>query len=129
MGVRLASAQTHSLITGSWSNSEVLIATVGPVNIPADSGQVFLSWFLQTSTGTGITIANVRLRRGTLVTSQQVGLLWQHTVTASGNFTLSGNYEDQPPAGAELIYGLTLQGTGATSTCSVTDFAFTAMCL
>jgi hypothetical protein len=115
MGVRFPSTfqnvpQANLPATGA----QTIIITSTPLTLPLDNAAVIVLWSWQGNTGAGTTSLTFTICRGTSV---GVNVLVNETtvVTAGANFKGSGFAVDQNPgAGAGVVYSLQLTGTGTT---------------
>lgn len=108
-----------------WSNSvvadtsvvttaETIAITTEPFSQGVDGEPVTVSVRLNMTAGTGTTNVVVRLRRGTLVTSPQIGEDVTFTLTAAQRDTLVASFTTQPASSARQQFVATVQQTGAT---------------
>ncbi len=122
MGVRWPTAFSTTIINGTLvTTAETIMATSPPINLTQDGALVLLFWQIEGVLGVGATAFQIRLRRGTLVTSPLVNVNGGQTLAASTNFLSGGAYPDSPGIVAEQQYTLTCQQVSATGNASIND--------
>jgi hypothetical protein len=127
MGFRNASVHSTAVISSPTAGSEVIVCSVGPLNLINDSAVVYFYWWLVVTIGTAGVSVTLRLRRG--ITNADTLIISQSPVTAvAGNTqTYSGMAFDTIQGGAEINYGLGLVVNSATGTSTVQQASMIAM--
>ena len=131
MGVRFPSVASTVVVNQLPANAtETVICVTPPINLPIDSAQVMLYWYIAANIGTGATAYVVRLRRGITTGAPQITAVGgTQTVVAGNGAVLGGSYVDVPGVVAEQQYALTVSQTAATGTGSITDVCLIAFVL
>lgn len=101
--------------------AETIVATTSGVSPPGRGVPVYVNIESNVTSGTGTTALVLRCRRGTLVTSPQVGNSVTQAFPASTSDSVSAGWNDNPGEVAGQQYVITMQQTGGTGNGSVTQ--------
>jgi hypothetical protein len=118
---RLFTTTDTTLVT----TAETVVATLGGVSTQSADGLVQLDGFASLTTGTGVTAAVVRVRRGIDATGTLIGEATTSQIAASLPTTLAITVQDAPGEGT-FSYVLTVQQTAATGNGTCTQAALTS---
>lgn len=130
MGVRYPSVQSNTLVNASVGiNTETVVVTSPPLNIPLDFATVFLVWFMLHTVGTTAVTTQYRLRRGTAITGALINVSQAITAVAGNIILGSGCYFDVPGAVAGQQYSLTCIDPASTVAGAIQDACLLAFAL
>jgi len=130
MGVRFGSQYSTAIVNALPANANsTAIFTTPPLCLAADNAQVYLCWFANIIVGTGTTILQFQVYRGTTVLGMQTGVaIWALNVVAGSTYIASGSYIDQPGP-ADLSYTLGAIQSGASAAGTLIDGCLLAFVL
>lgn len=121
MGSRFPSVVTTAPVNPLPANAtETVFFTTPQITLPFDSTIVWVFTSLFILAGTGVTALVFHIRRGTLITSQDIsGGGFTHTLAAGNNAAINVSIPDLAPGPSAPVYSLTIIQTGATAASTV----------
>lgn len=130
MGVHQSSVFTTAILGSPVvTNTETVIATLPPLNLPIDNAAVLIFGIVNIALATGTTSGAFRIRRGTTTAGTQVNAATSATETASTTIFQSVMYVDTPGIVAGQQYSITFQSVGAGANHTVNDVFMCAFVL
>ena len=122
MGFRFNTFITKQALNALPPNgTETILYQTAPMILAADGAAVFVTWWLDLSPGAGEPSFTVRIRRGTTIAGQQIGVQpWNVQVLPVTPVLLSGCYVDVF-ALSDSPYVLTVTQTNSTTAAQIQD--------